>query len=308
MDSGSIVDEYWVDYKSMIREIGRNLPTLPVIVSELTNILEKTDNSTQSVEDVMVTDQAITTRILKIANTSFYRGNREKVTDANDAIGMLGFDKIKDLILTTSVFKVFASKDSAEDRFSLEGFWKHCIGVAAASRNLANSLGKPWPETAYTCGLIHDIGKVARFKLDEDNSEKLFLRDSQTALDRKISFFHAELANNSPRHDYLGYLICRHWGLSSVVEGVVRWHHEPDPEKRQKVNPESKLSEIIDLVILANWIVNSLQFGFSGHETPQAPPDSLFERLQIYHLERVVEEVKAELVLAEDFCSMLDSA
>ena len=76
---------------------------------------------------------------------------------------------------------------------------------------------------------------------DEDNSEKLFLRDSQTALDRKISFFHAELANNSPRHDYLGYLICRHWGLSSVVEGVVRWHHEPDPEKRQKVNPESKL-------------------------------------------------------------------
>jgi len=97
-------------------------------------------------------------------------------------------------------------------------------------------------------------------------------------------------------------------GLSSVVEGVVRWHHEPDPEKRQKVNPESKLSEIIDLVILANWIVNSLQFGFSGHEMPQAPPDSLFERLQIYHLERVVEEVKAELVLAEDFCSMLDSA
>ena len=75
--------------------------------------MENPDTSTQAVEEVMVSDQSICTRILRIANTSFYRGNREKVTCANEAIGTIGFDKIKDVILTTSVFKVFSGKESA---------------------------------------------------------------------------------------------------------------------------------------------------------------------------------------------------
>ena len=297
-----------VDYEALIQQIQRNLPTLPIIVNELTNILENPDTSTQQVEEVMVTDQSICTRILRIANTTFYRGNREKVTDANEAIGALGFDKIKDVILTTSVFKVFAGKESAEQRFSLEGLWKHSMGVAAASRAIAKYLGRSWHETAYTCGLVHDIGKVARFKLDEDNNDNLFLRDSQTALDQKINFFQAELSNGSPRHDYLGYLICRHWGLSGAVEGVVRWHHEPNPDKRQKVRIESDTSDLIDLVIVANWIVNDLEFGFSGHEAADTPSDALLARLRIDHLDKVIEDVRSELELTEDFCGILENA
>ena len=92
------------------------------------------------------------------------------------------------------------------------------------------------------------------------------------------------------------------------MEGVVRWHHEPDPKKRQKVRPDSKTAEMIDLVIVANWVVNTLKFGFSGHETVVDPPDDLLERLQIYHVERIVEDIESELVQAEDFCSMLDGS
>jgi len=295
-----------IDYEYLIRQIQRNLPTLPIIVNELTNIMENPDTSTQAVEEVMVSDQSICTRILRIANTSFYRGSREKVTCANEAIGTIGFDKIKDVILTTSVFKVFAGKESAEQKFSLENMWKHSMGVAAASRAIAKYLGKSWHETAYTCGLVHDIGKVARFKLDEDNNDDQFLKDSQSALDKKINFFQAECMNNSPRHDYLGYLICRHWGLSGAVEGVVRWHHEPNPENRDRVTPGSETSELIDLVIVANWIVNKLKFGFSGHETPDHPSDALLARLRIAHIDNVIEDVENELELTEDFCGILE--
>ena len=297
-----------IDYEYLIRQIQRNLPTLPIIVNELTNIMENPDTSTQAVEEVMVSDQSICTRILRIANTSFYRGRRDKVTSANEAIGTIGFDKIKDVILTTSVFKVFSGKESAEQRFSLENMWKHSMGVAAASRAIAKYLGKSWHETAYTCGLVHDIGKVARFKLDEDNNDDRFLKDSQFALDKKINFFQSELMNNSPRHDYLGYLICRHWGLSGAVEGVVRWHHEPNPDNRERVVPGSDTSELIDLVIVANWIVNKLEFGFSGHETPDHPSDALLARLGVDHIDKVIEDVENELELTEDFCGILDGS
>jgi putative nucleotidyltransferase with HDIG domain len=295
-----------IDYENLIRQIQRNLPTLPIIVNELTNILEDPDTSTQAVEEVMVADQAICTRILRIANTSMYRGNRDKVTSANEAIGTIGFDKIKDVILTTTVFKAFSAKEKATQKFSLEGLWKHSLGVAAASRSIAKYLGKSWHETAYTCGLVHDIGKVARFKLDEDDNDNKFILDSQTALDHKINFFQAELINQSPRHDYLGYLICRHWGLSPLVECVVRWHHESNPEHRQQVKLGSDESELIDLVILANWVVNKMQFGFSGHDSPEAPSDALLARLNIFQLDHLIEDVQRELVVTEDFCSILE--
>ena len=297
-----------IDYNFLINQIQRNLPTLPTIVNELTNILQNPDSSTFAVEEVMTSDQTMTMKILRVANTSFYRGGRdERVTDANEAIGSLGFEKIRNVILTTSVFKMF-KEESAENRFSLEELWKHSLGVAAASRNLANWLGKPWHERAYTCGLVHDIGKVARYKLDEVDEEKFFLADSQLALDKKINFFKAELVNQSPRHDYLGYLICKNCGLSKFVEGVVRWHHEPNPEARQKVMSE-EAGEVIDLVILANWAVNHLKFGFSGHETPDHPSDALLQRLNLSpaYIDQILESISAELQLTNEFCSMLDT-
>ena len=95
----------------LINQIQRNLPTLPTIVNELTNILQNPDASTFAVEEVMTSDQTMTMKILRVANTSFYRGGRdERVTDANEAIGSLGFEKIRNVILTTSVLKCLKKK------------------------------------------------------------------------------------------------------------------------------------------------------------------------------------------------------
>ena len=301
MESGTI------NYEYLVGQIQRNLPTLPTIVNELTNVLQNPDASTFAVEDVMSADQSMTMKILRVANTSFYRGGRDRITDANEAIGTLGFEKIRNVVLTTSVFKMFSSP-SAEQKFSLEGLWKHCLGVASASRCLAKLLGKEWHERAYTCGLVHDIGKVARFKLDENEQTQVFLNDSQTSLDKKINFYKSELINQSPRHDYLGYLICKNWGLSRFVEGVVRWHHEPVPERREKVT-SYEAHQLVDLVILANWAVNEQKFGFSGHESPDAPSDALLMRLnlQTSQLDGICLDIENELKMTEDFCDLLDS-
>ena len=301
METGSI------NYEYLVGQIQRNLPTLPTIVNELTNVLQNPDASTFAVEDVMTADQSMTMKILRVANTSFYRGSRDRVTDASEAIGTLGFEKIRNVVLTTSVFKMF-SGPSAEQKFSLEGLWKHCLGVASASRCIAKFLGKDWHERAYTCGLVHDIGKVARFKLDENDQTKDFLNDSQTSLDKNINFYKSELINQSPRHDYLGFLICKNWGLSRFVEGVVRWHHEPVPERREKVT-SNDAHELIDLVILANWSVNKLKFGFSGHESPDPPSEALLSRLNINpeQLDQICLDIESELKMTEDFCDLLDS-
>jgi hypothetical protein len=87
----------------------------------------------------------------------------------------------------------------------------------------------------------------------------------------------------------------------------VRWHHESNPELRQNVKAGTDESDLIDLVIIANWIVNKMQFGFSGHEDPEAPSDALLARLNIYQLDHLIADVQRELKITEDFCAILDS-
>ena len=118
------------------------------------------------------------------------------MTDASEAVGTLGFEKIRNVILTT-VFKMFSGV-KAEEKFSLEGLWKHSLGVAAASRTLAKYLGKPWHERAYDRGLVHDIGKVARYKLDEQDNTNQFIKDSQLALDKRLTFFQSRIDKSEP--------------------------------------------------------------------------------------------------------------
>ncbi len=89
---------------------------------------------------------------------------------------------------------------------------------------------------------------------------------------------------------------------------MVRWHHESNPELRQNIHAGSEESDLIDLVILANWVVNKMHFGFSGHENPTAPSDALLARLNIYQLDNLIEDVQRELQVTEDFCAILDGS
>ena len=133
-------------------------PTLPTIVNELTNILENPFLNNGR-EDVVRGDQTMANMILRVSNTTFFRGAGERVRDVNQAIGTVGFDKVKDVVLNNSVFKLFGG--NKEDDFSLAGLWKHSLGVGSIAREIAKSLGKPHMRL-FTCGLVHDIGKVAR--------------------------------------------------------------------------------------------------------------------------------------------------
>jgi putative nucleotidyltransferase with HDIG domain len=291
-----------IDYQGLLDRIRRDLPTLPSIVNELTTILNNPDSSTFAVEEIMTSDQSMTMKILRVANTAFYRGARERVADANEAIGTLGFEKIRNVILTSSVFEMF-SGPSAEKKFSLEELWKHSLGVAVASSALTKYLGRAGHDRAYTCGLVHDIGKVARYKLNQEE----FVNDCQYALDKKMDFLRVELANQTPRHDYLGYLICKSWGLSRHVEAVVRWHHESNPEHRLNVHSD-ETHEVIDIVSLANWMVHVTGFGFSGHDHTPAPSDALLARLTLVRsqLPTLMESVQRELETTEDFVNVLE--
>lgn len=262
-----------IDYQTLLIQVGQDLPTIPTVLEELSAMLKDGNSSTQSVREMMVSDPSITMKILRVANNVYYRGARSRVTDVEEAIGTLGFDKIHMVILTTAVFEAF-SFSSKDLKFEPADLWQHSLGTAVASSTIAELTGLCVPQRAYTSGLIHDIGKVARLRLDSDS----FCQDVGDALYDEIPLHQIEEKKGSPLHHVLGHLVCKKWGLNQDVESVVHWHHEHEIEKRIGIGTVD-LHRLIDVVSLGNWTAHAMHFGFSGHRSHGKAPEMLIARM-----------------------------
>ena len=200
----------------------------------------------------------------------------------------LGLEKVKQISQNISILKLFKEINFTGD-FSPESLWAHSVGVAVTSLNLARFLSLSLTDKAYTCGLIHDIGKLAKLKYDQ----KMFCRELKQAKIEGTDNYQTEISQAGIRHDKLGGLIANVWGISPTVEAVCKWHHEEDRSKRTDViNPDD--NKVIDIVQISNNIVNSMGFGNSGHNIKIPLSKKIMKRLRLS--ESDLEEFKDKLV------------
>ena len=263
-----------IDYSVISEQLKDNLPTLPTVFESLSEMLKDPNSSTDSIQEVMKSDQTLTMKVLRVANSVHYRGERDRVTDVGEAIGTLGFDKIHMVILSASVFKAFSFKNSKDLNYDPVELWKHSLGAAVASSTIAELTNHCPRQRAYSCGLVHDIGKVARLQIHPES----FCEDVGDALYDEVTFLEVEEKKNSPTHDRVGQIVCKEWGLNRDVESVIRWHHQPDIVERGTVG-EDELNKLIDVVHVGNWMSHSLHFGFSGHRSHGKLSQEVMERL-----------------------------
>ena len=263
-----------IDYNVISEQLKDNLPTLPTVFESLSEMLKDPNSSTDSIQEVMKSDQTLTMKVLRVANSVHYRGERDRVTDVGEAIGTLGFDKIHMVILSASVFKAFSFKNSKDLNYDPVELWKHSLGAAVASSTIAELTNHCPRQRAYSCGLVHDIGKVARLQIHPES----FCEDVGDALYDEVTFLEVEEKKNSPTHDRVGQIVCKEWGLNRDVESVIRWHHQPDIVERGTVG-EDELNKLIDVVHVGNWMSHSLHFGFSGHRSHGKLSKEVMERL-----------------------------
>ena len=295
----------FIDYKSIGEELKDNLPTLPSVFESLSDMLKDPNSPTHSIRDIMKSDQTLTMKVLRVANSIHYRGERERVTDVGEAIGTLGFDKIHMVILTASVFKAFSFKNAKDLNYDPVELWKHSLGVAVASSTIAELTNHCQTQRAYSCGLVHDIGKVARLQLHPQS----FCEDVGDALYEEIPFIEVEKKKNSPTHDRVGQIVCKEWGLNRDVESVIRWHHEPNIIERGTVG-EDDLNNLIDVVSVGNWLSHSLHLGFSGHRSHGEISSEIMERLSLddEQLDYFKQETRENFKEFRNFLNLIERA
>ncbi len=270
------------------------LPTLPSVVYEVTDIINDPSSNTADVEAVMSKDPSLTTKVLRMANSAYY-GIPGGVSTLSRAIGYIGYDTVQQLVFSASVIDAFRIGTGAQ--FDPTQFWRHSLGVAMASETISNLQGRPNTPEIFTGGLIHDIGKLVLFTIEPETLETTISH----ALKRGMSLFQAEMELELPTHTMIGEQLAMRWKLPNTLQGMIRHHHDMDLKSRGKVFPET--NAMIDIVFLGNRIVHALKFGNSGHKTIEGIPQEMLARLNLDSeaLKKLISEIKIQLESADHF-------
>lgn len=239
-----------VSLDAVMRTIHK-LPSLPTVVMDLLASLTQEDLDVDVLAKKITTDQGLTAKTLKVANSTFY-GMPRQVATVTDAIAVLGFHTIRNLVTTTAMINGMPAHTRGS--FDVLHFWRHSIATAACANAIAMELGEHKSQ-AYTVGLLHDIGRlVLATQFPAEYDQAMGYRVAQDCLATT-----AEAVSMGLDHAAVGEALAQHWKFPDAMQQAIAQHHQP------------ATASLLGLVIhLADVIAHALDL--SGNEDDLVPP------------------------------------
>ncbi len=199
---------------------SKGLPSLPQLLQEIIQ-LAKNDPSPKELIRVIRKDPSISTKILRLINSSFY-SFRSKISSIEFAAAQLGSRQLLALALSTEIYPRFIKKKIMIDHLR---FWRHSLETAIACREIANACGYKPVEEAFILGLVHDIGILlveAEFPVE---FKRIWgeLKGGKSLLDAEESI----LGTN---HAKIGGFLLDHWNLPKFMGEAITLHHSDFPQ------------------------------------------------------------------------------
>lgn len=216
--------DVWLTNPNLKGLVGRirTFPSIPSIYMEVLRELNSPDGSTQRVGEIIAKDLAMTTKVMQVLNSAFYALPR-KITDLNEAVGILGFETVKSLVLCIQLFSQY---DKVKPIFfSIDRLWKHSNAVARSAREIAmlETGETSVADDAFMAGLLHDIGKLVLVS----NFDEQYQRAHTVALSTHTPQYQVEQEIFGVGHSDIGAYLLGLWGLPLSMIEAAAWHHSP---------------------------------------------------------------------------------
>ncbi|HEB57216.1 MAG TPA: HDOD domain-containing protein [Gammaproteobacteria bacterium] len=257
-----------------------NQLSLPDIAIRLNDMVNDSNCSIADIGSLISQDAALSARLLKIVNSSFY-GFPSKIDTISMAITVIGTRQLRDLVLATSVIGKF--QQLPEGLISIDTFWYHNLICATATRLIAAKLQIRNSERFFIAGLLHDVGKLVMYLTEPELSRKVLQRMHEPHED----ITQLELDAFGFDHATLGGELLRQWKLPESLIEPVSYHHRP-------TDAENYAQETA-AVSLANAIANTVEPPYSADD--DLPIDiSIWDTLELKDSE--LDDLIAETRLA----------
>ncbi len=245
---------------------SENLPVLSNVVTQVLKLADDPNASPRMLEKIIERDPALTAKILRVGNSSFY--GMSQVNSIGRAISVLGMNTIRSLVIGVAYQQILGTKTSSQ-KFDKMVFWKHSLAVAVGSRILMKIKQPLKSEELYVAGMMHDVGLLVLDKFapqELDNALKVSQAD-------RIPLHIAEQATHGFDHAEIGYLLAEKWKLNSLIANAIRYHENPNEDSTTLLSTQ--------VVAAANNLAYQCGFPNVGGVQVLDLDEQLFETLQI---------------------------
>lgn len=209
-----------------------DLPSLPTTIVQVVQATESETATTQQIEELIGTDPAIATKLLKVVNSAYF-GMPRQIGSISQAIAILGMHQVRNLVLSIGVLNAL-SGDSRRTDLLQRKFWERSFGAAACAQLLAQHKRLPAKdhEELFVAGLLHDIGIL--FMLTQFPVPYLEVLAHSQKNDEPLIDVERRLMSTD--HASLGGMLAKTWNFPESLEELIRWHEEPgDPKDKPAV-------------------------------------------------------------------------
>lgn len=217
-----------------------DVSTLPHVALQVIRVANDPNSGPADLKAVMESDVALTTRVLRLVNSSAY-ALRNRITNLQHAISYLGVKQIRNLAMAASVAKLF-EKDETIGKYRRSEFWRHLVAVAACSRLMALRAGIADFEDFYLAGLLHDLGLIVA----DQHAHRPFV-DLVTHIQEGQPTFEAELTYLGFSHTQIAGELARRWGFPAGTVAAIIYHHNSEACRDEH-------QRVVQIVEVANFL------------------------------------------------------
>lgn len=194
----------------------QKLPSMPSIVLEILDSFDNENVNLTTLANKISRDQAVVARVMRVANSPFF-GLSGQVSSISEAVSVLGFNNLRGMVMAAGIINALPCP---RQDFDWTVFWRHSIRTAVCAKVLAKGVGLS-PETAFTAGLLHDIGKLVMGVYFPQAFEQAHELDAGST----IETLRAERTALGMDHAEIGGEVAKRWHFPPEIREAVELHH-----------------------------------------------------------------------------------
>jgi putative nucleotidyltransferase with HDIG domain len=236
------------DFKQQISCFTTNIPPFPKCVQRVMTMLRDPRIHLSKVAEVVSLDQGFAGKVLKMANSAYF-GLPRRVHNVTEALVLLGFANVRDVLISASAGPVLFDGVKCYG-LGVGRLWEHSVGSAYATQMLSRKADVRVYGMAFSAGLLHDVGKAAIDKVLDAGASADMLE-----LIRSKGETEAEIEIIGVTHARIGKEICHRWNLPPEIADAIGDHHNPESSGSR--------SKLVCIIAAANHYVKLL---LGGHD------------------------------------------
>lgn len=217
-----------ISVQKLIQAIDQLKP-LPQVVSQLVRMADDPQASMRDIADIIIHDPLTTTDVLRMCNSAYF-GMPRKIESVQEAITLLGLEKVVNLVLIKSCRNNLGRAQKGYGHQEGE-LWRHAVSTALISSDLAEKLAPEARPRIFTGALLKDIGKVI---LDRFVAGAFSIIDNLVQT-QGVSFKTAEKKIIGIDHAELGAIVAKKWHFSERLVAIIQQHHLDSAAARDDV-------------------------------------------------------------------------